>query len=256
MSDFKPKPLPKTALNEFKLRLIGPMQAGAKRQPTLGVSVAKNQPRIDVYTNVPNDKNNGNIRAAMDSPTIYALMELIRTIADGPVDTIEKINNLNHTFFEGKRSEHPKIISQTHVGKDTDGVVWIAVTAKDRPMIQFKFLPTTYHTWVHRDGSAWGEAELSVMYAKAYAKLMENLVANVLEAGYVEPEPRPQQGGGGGQGGNSYGGNRGGGGGNNYNRGSNDRGGNQGGGNRGGGNNYGSNDSGGGGEDFGDDFPM
>lgn len=208
------KPLPKTAFNEYKLRLRGPIQDGGKRPPNLSVSVIRNQPRIDVFTEVPNDKNNGKITAAMDSLTFFALLEALDMVIDGEPDNQLKVPNMTGA------PQNKFLASTTLVGKDKDGRVYISVVAKERPMIKFVFLPSDYHPGIQRrDGTPLNEAELSVIYARAWRRLMCELTPNVLDSHFDPPEPRQ---GGGSRG--SYGG------GNNSS---------YGGGNRGGGNNYG-----------------
>jgi hypothetical protein len=204
MSDFKPTPPPKNALSEYKLTLSCPPAQGATKPGTLKFSVVKNNPRIDVYTNVPNDRNNGNIRAAMDSPTFYALLNLLQKVIDGPADQKYSIDNLNYTWFDGKRSEQPKVVSTTHVGRDKEGRVFIAVTAKERPYLKFVFLPSNFHAVKNIDGSPMSESELSTIYAQGYVDMLTELVANVLDTNYVEPEQRNNKPGAGNR--NSYGG--------------------------------------------------
>lgn len=197
MSNFKPAPPPKTALSEYKLVLSCPPAQGATKPGNLKFSVVKNNPRIDVYTNVPNDRNNGNIRAAMDTPTFYSLLELLQRVIDGPADQKYSIDNLNYTWFDNKRSETPKVVSTTHVGRDKEGRVFIAVTAKERPYLKFVFLPSNFHAVKNIDGSPMSEAELSTIYASSYVTMLRELTANVLDTNYVEPEPRDNKQGGG-----------------------------------------------------------
>lgn len=197
------KPIPKTALNEFKLRLLGPEQEGSRRPPALAVSVIRNQPRIDVFTNIPNDQDNGRISAAMDTLTMHALLEEIERLADGEPDNVIKVENRT-----GRPGE-TRIVSYTYTGKDKEGRMFISVTAEGRPKIKFTFLPSQYHNFAHRDGTPYSEAELSVVYAKSWAKTMRNLLGPVLVSYYEEPEPRqggnrPNGGGAGYSAGSSY----------------------------------------------------
>lgn len=242
------KPLPKTALSEYKLRLEAPAPEGGTRKPSLAFSVAKNQPRISVYTNIESDRNRGMVIAKMDTPTFFGFLQLLRNVIEGESDTKYSIENKEHTFFNGERSREPKVTSTTVVGKDREGRVFIGVVAKNITPIKFIFGPTDYHHLVHKDGTPFTQAELSVLYAKGYLELLHNLIPSVLDTHYTEPEPRNNNRGGGGGGGNY---NRGGGG--NYNRG---------GGNRGGGNQQRAQreEPAGGDDDWGgdvtDDFPM
>lgn len=244
---FQAPPRKKNALDEYKLRLSGKPQQGATKPPSLAFSVVKNMPHIDVYTNVPNDKDNGRIKANMDAPTFFALLQLLDQAinSEGPVKF--KIENKNFVWPKGERSKEPVTISTTVVGKGSDGRVFISVVAydKSRPIIPFYFGPSSYHNIIDGEGNPMAEGEVSKAYARGYLRLLYNLVPSVLTAEYVEPEPRQQNGGGNG-GGNYRGGNGGGGGG--YNGGN------------GGGNKWGGDsapkESGGAADSWDDDFPM
>lgn len=183
------KPLPKTAFNEYKLRILGPIQDGAKFPSALQVSVIKNQPRLDVFTNIPNDRDYGKISAPMDSLTAMAVIMELERIIDGDNDTQVKIVN------KSGWKESIKVISNTYIGKDKEGRVWISITAQDRAKIKFVFLPSEWHMVVHRDGTPYSEAELSVVYARAWVNLFKQLIPNVLDTHYMEPEPRQDKGG-------------------------------------------------------------
>lgn len=193
---FQAPPRKKNALDEYKLRLSARPQQGAQKPSSLAFSVVKNMVHVDVYTNVPNDKDNGRIRAAMDSPTFFAMLELLNLAIESNEPFSRKIENKNFTFYQGKRSEAPQIVSNTMVGKDKEGRVFLAVLAKDRPNIPFYFLPSSFHSLTMQDGSPVDEGTVSVIYAKGFLKLLYTLVPTVLSAEYVEPAPRdPQQGG-------------------------------------------------------------
>lgn len=225
-NNFRPAPRKKNALDEYKLRLSGPTltDQGAKFPGALAVSVVKNQIHLDVYTNVPNDKNNGNIRAAMDHLTFGAFLELFDAVLKSGPDTAYKIVNKNHTFFEGKRSEEPRVVSTTILGRDKEGVMFIALVAKDRPYLKFDFLGTNYHAIMGPDGQPLSKAEASNFFARGWRRTINNLTGGVAVAEYVAPEPKNKDGGSGG--GYNGGGNRNGGGnGGGYNGGGNRNGG-------------------------------
>lgn len=205
--NFQAPPRAKNAMDEFKLRLSCPPVQGAQKPGSFAISLVANNPRIDVYTNVPNDKNNGNIRAAMDMPVFYMLLEAMQdalTLEDGMV---LKIQNLNHTFFEGKRSEQPKLISTTCIGRDKEGCLFIAVVAKDRPYLKFNLLPSNYHVMIGTDGNPFDKRQASNYFLRGYRSMLKQMMAAVAVKEYQEPVKKdgggqPQrQGGGGGYGG-------------------------------------------------------
>lgn len=182
MADFQQerKPLPKTSFDEFKLRISGPAQEGARRPPSLKVAVIKNNPRIDVFTNIEGDKDNGRISAPMDAFTFFALITKVEDLAKGEPD--QQIKIANKTGAPGQQ----RAISHTVLGKDKEGRVFISVIAQDRPKIKFTFLPTDWHSIAYKDGSPMEEAELSQLYARGWAKLMAELAPNVMDSYFEE----------------------------------------------------------------------
>ena len=196
---FQAPPRQKNAMDEFKLRLSCPPAQGAQKPGSLAISLVANNPRIDVYTNVPNDKANGNIRAAMDMPVFYMLLEMMDDALKLEDSQVLKLQNLNHTFFEGKRSEQPKLISTTCIGRDKEGCLFIAVVAKDRPYLKFNLLPSNYHVMIGVDGNPLDKREASNWFLRGYRKMLSEMMAAVAAANYLEPVKKDQQGGGGGQ---------------------------------------------------------
>lgn len=246
--NFQAPPRPKNALDEFKLRLSCPPVQGAQKPGSWAISLVANNPRIDVYTNVPNDKMNGNIRGAMDMSTFYMFIEMMLDAIKLEDNQVLKLQNLNHTFFEGKRSDHPKLVSTTLAGRDKDGVLFLACVAKDRPYLKFSMLPSNYHVMIGVNGEPMDKREASNYMMRGYANMLKNMMAATAAVNYTEPKPKDGQGGGQRQGGN-----------NNYSGGQQRQGG--GGGNSGGGSSGWKRDqgggSGGGDNSFSDDdFPM
>mgnify|MGYP003407541585 CR=1 FL=1 len=194
---FQAPPRQKNALDEFKLRLSCPPAQGAPKPGSFAISLVANNPRIDVYTNVPNDKNNGNIRAAMDMPVFYMLLEAMEDALKLEDSQVLKIQNLNHTFFEGKRSDQPKLVSTTCVGRDKEGCLFIAVVAKDRPYLKFNLLPSNYHVMVGVDGNPMDKREASNYFLRGYRSMLKEMMAAVAAKEYVEPVKKDFNGGGG-----------------------------------------------------------
>lgn len=184
------KPLPKTAFDELKLRLEGVKPEGAKRPPQLRVSVIKNSPRIDVFTNIEGDTDNGRISAPMDAKTFFALIICVEDIAAGEPD--QQIKIANKVGAPGQQ----RIISHTIIGKDKDGRMFISVIAKDRPRIKFQFIPGDWHELAMMDGTPLDEARLTNIYARGWAKLMAELAPNVMDH-HFEERVYNQNGGGG-----------------------------------------------------------
>lgn len=194
----------KTAMDHAKLKLYGERIDGAKQSPSFSWYLTEDgNPRIDVYTGVEGDKDNGRIRATMDIKVAMFVLELLRRAIDNDGPCRFYVENSNYTWYQGQRSEQPKVLSKTVVGKAEDGRVYITVIAKDRPTATFYFTSPYFHKTLEGDGSPMEKALESQLYAKGYAKIVEQLLATVSTATYKTPEPKGQRGG---QGGGNRGG--------------------------------------------------
>lgn len=241
-------------LAERKLHLSAPAQPNAeerngwKMQPRCVPSVYDNQPRFTVYTGVVNDMNNGRIEANMDGPTMFALLQGIRDVAEKKIEGF-RIENRNFTFSKSGRSDKPLLISTTVVGIDKDGCMYMAILAykEDRPRIQFRFGPTEFHCMLDTSGNPVDIGTQSRLFAHGWANMMEQFFARVMSVEYISYEDikKRKEANARNRGGNNYrGGN---GGGNNYNQNRNQS--------QGGGGNYNQNQSQGN-DDTGDDIPW
>lgn len=202
MSDFRPQ-IKKNALSNSKIRLVAANNIG--KQATLSFKLKKNNPQVQVYTNEPNDQENyGRIDAALDTPTFNAYLELIKEAATNPDFKKMSIRNKNYIFPNGKRSDAPVHVGDLMVGRDEDGTVWTAVTAKGRPMIKFLFITPEFHTIVGVDGEPTPRGTASKFIALGFVSMLSNIMNMLQVTEYEEPPPRVQGNGNGGSGGNNY----------------------------------------------------
>ncbi len=224
-----------TILDDFRMRLVGPVANGGERPATFSVKVIKNRPVLEVKTNVGGDKNFGQIRGEfgdiIEFETFLGWLEMAPTMQPGEKYSMRI---LDFPFQQGGRSKELKLAATVIVGKEQDGTIYLGLVSweQSRPVIKFPVRPSQYHQYLKGNGERFSEAEASVTYAPAYARTLRNLIGPNLTVEYTPPEPRPQNGGGGGGG---YGGGGQGGGGyqqrNNGGGGGYQNGGNQGGGN-------------------------
>ena len=206
---FTPPVRKKIALDNGKLKLNAPCPSAPGKTSNLIWGLVANNPRITVYTGDPEDSGErngyGKIVAAMDAPAFFILLGMIENFANGPVDQKGKMDNLNYTWFGGKRSDAPVVVSETWVGKDKEGKVFISIISGSRPKIAFYFQPPQFHQLCSADGTPLDRGQASVLAAKGYANLLKNMMSNMLVSEYVEPPPPKDRNGGSG-GGNNYGG--------------------------------------------------
>jgi hypothetical protein len=206
-----------TILDDFRMRLVGPVASGGERPATFSIKVIKNRPVLEVKTNVAGDKQFGQIRGEFgDIIEFETFLGWLETAVTAEPGWKQSMRFLDYPFQQGGRSKELKLSVTAIVGKEQDGTVYIGVVSWDqsRPVIKFPVRPSQYHQYIKGNGERFSEAEASITYAPAYARLLRNLVPLALVAEYTPPEPRPQQGGGGYGGGNGGGGYGGGGGGN------------------------------------------
>jgi len=181
----------KTALDQSDFRLYGQRIGESKDAPNLLWYITEaGKPRIDVYTGVDGDVDNGRIRAAMDFRTAGAVLELIDKVASSDSPCRYYITNRNYIFPGGVRSEKPVETCKTVVGRAEDGRVYISLIAKDRPKAVFYFTSPYFHDFTDSEGNTMGVAMESSLYARNYAKTIQQLLTSVLTKTYKEPPPR------------------------------------------------------------------
>lgn len=186
---FSPAPRKKIALDNSKLGLSAPSTAAGKTA-NLKWSLVNNNPRIIVWTSDPNDmtekNNNGKIQAELDSPAMASMFGKLRELIDEPAGSRYKLENKNFTFFGGKRSDEPVVVSEIWVGKDAEGFIFISVTAPTRPVIKFRIMPTSFHTWYTQSGEKVAPEALNKFYVKGYIQIMEDIYNNLAIAEFVD----------------------------------------------------------------------
>lgn len=225
MSDQIKPPKRKHALNNPKLRLSAPNTKGG--YASLSWDLYQNNPRIVVDMKDPSlaspENGYGRITAAMDMPTFGVILTYLQQAIDSKEPVKFKIENWGHDYVDGKRNMEATLSSDTWVGRDAEGQIFLSIVTKKHsnwPVVKFVFGPADnrYHKFFNADGSAPSKAELSVIHAKSYALMLPLLMASVADTHYYDAPP-PQGGWGnkGGGGGNRQWGNKGGqGGGGNY----------------------------------------
>lgn len=205
-----------TLLNSSKLRLSAQNPAN-KKYANLSVDLYRSNPRIIVNTNDDALRNEndgwGKITAAMDPLLINILIEKLRLIAQSKEPTRVALENYNHSYSGGQRSQDIAHLNTVWIGRDDQGVVYISVVHVDQkfPRIKFPFGPSDnrYGRFKGADGNELSRAELSSMSALGWCAVMQDALNYLMVTTYEAP-PKPQgKFGGGGNRGNYGGGNRG-----------------------------------------------
>lgn len=209
---FAPTPRTKIALDNNKLNLSAPSTEQGKTA-TLIWGLVKNNPRITVWTRDSQDmteKNgNGRIQAELDSPILLSIIETLDKLINEAPGTRYKLENSNFTWFGGKRSDAPAVLTELWVGKDKEGYVYLSLTAPNRPIIKFRIAPSSFHTWYTHSGEKVSPEELCKTYVKGYLNILRGIYNHlaVTEFVDVQAEKAAKQGQGGNGGGKQWSGN-------------------------------------------------
>lgn len=179
------KQTPKTALDHSKIAILGQPVNGSKKQPRFCVTLINNNPRIKVFPNVDGDEKA--IVGKLDSLGFAGMIESILDVATGKREKAG-FELKDHTFYEKKRSPEPVVEAKLTIGKD-NGVVFMALTAKNRPLLKFPFTYGSYIRPLGEDGNPMSPQDESVHAAKAYCSYVSKLMTAVTAANYIKPEP-------------------------------------------------------------------
>lgn len=238
---------PKHGLNNPKIRLSAPCPTAKGKYSNLGFDMWQNNPRIVVSTNDPSmmnkDRQFGKITAAMESPTFFLFLEMIKDAFTSKEEMKQNLQLFGNPKGGGGPGVEPVHLTDVWIGRDAEGCIFVSVVKKEEgwPIIKFIFgyPDRRFVRAKEQGGQEFDKARISQGYARAYYELLKATMGSLIIDSYVEPPPYIP---------GNKGGYGGGGGGGGYQR---NNGGGGGGGSRG---NYGSGDSGG--DAGGDDLPF
>lgn len=169
--DFRPTPREKTVLDNPKLKLTADKLPNGESRPSFSLYWIGNNPRIDVWTGVPNEKDNGRIRATLDDVWVRVFLNKIVELCNpsAPNDSAFIIECKNHTWQNNKRSQEPVVESRIVAGRDKDGRVYVSVLSADpqRSKVRFLFGNTYYNTLSFKNQKLT-DAEISWAVAQAW----------------------------------------------------------------------------------------
>ena len=214
MSDNNRTQREKTILDDPKLKLSADKLPDGEGRPTFSLYAAGNNPRIDVYTNVPNDTDNGKIRAEIDIVIAMEILEIIEEYAtSGEVGCKATWENSGKGWdrANNRPTKDAFVKSKIVVGKDKEGRLYIACLSPDpdRPKVRFYFGQNLFRKMFIGEEKAT-DAQCGSISARAWVKAVRALLPTVLATQYVHrtAQSNNQNGsyGGGGGGGGNYGG--------------------------------------------------
>ena len=152
-----------------KFQMYTPAPGAQGKRSALRYSSYRGNPRLSLFTNVPNDSNRGMLNAAMNPETFLIFLDLLEKIARDPGPGKYKIDCMTTPRApEGAERSTEKILgAELYFGRDENGIVWISVTAPNRPRIKFEYRLSEFHKVYKGDGTALTESEGSTLQALA-----------------------------------------------------------------------------------------
>lgn len=166
--------------SRFSMR--APLTVGGQARPdiesVLMFGIYRENPRLVVKTNDPNDEQNsyGKITGAMDPATWGVFESYIEALVRNPVKDIKVIKNFN--LYKGNQKfDEPQHINTTLVGREEDGRIYIQLVEEGRPSSKFYFGPPRFHVLLRMDKTEVSAGEASQQYALAAIKMLSRVMA-------------------------------------------------------------------------------
>jgi hypothetical protein len=156
-------------LDKFGMYTDAPGAEG--RRSRLVFSSFRGNPRITVFTGVPNDSGKGVINAPMNPETFLIFLNMLESTAKQTGEVKHKIacdTTVKTSDGEtNQRTQQRMALSDIFFGKDAEGVVWVSVIAENRPKIKFEFTVSNFHRIYKGDGTQISKGEASSLQALA-----------------------------------------------------------------------------------------
>lgn len=162
---------------------------------TMSFSIQKNNFDISIWTNQSDDANSSRpIKASLDVVTLGIFLTSLKDVLSrgdieykAPILEVEKTKWVRDSNTGKNKPDGTVTDFKLHLGKDKEGLIWIAVTQYKRPNLKFVFHKPNSRKLLRADGSSLSESELSVISAKSYLKIFEQMAYTLLANNYVEP---------------------------------------------------------------------
>jgi len=161
----------------FKALTLSHKFEDEKDSATFVWSVRAGYPRVTVYTT--NNRIGDNIDygkviiAPLSYDKLYSFIRSFKKVLKDNPETEYAIECLNLRFVNNVRTDEKYLQATIHIGKDKDGLIYIAATEDKKKKIRFYFRPSTWHRDKVNGDYIVDKAALSRDYAESYIKRLE-----------------------------------------------------------------------------------
>ena len=154
-------------------------------------------PRITVYLengHVPKKEYSydDTIIAPMTPIVLGMVIDTISNIIKGKNNTKRKVDCYNNKYVDNVRTNTIVLQASILIGKDKDGVIYLAVIAEGKRRVKFKLLPSTvYHKFYDENNNLiTDEAELSKAFATAYVRHLKKQMEKAINLPVTSNVPK------------------------------------------------------------------
>lgn len=181
----------KTVLDDNVLKLYAEKLPEGTGRPAFSWYFQNNNPRIDVYTNMPNDPDNGKIRADIGINVAYEILCELEDLSEATTDEEYNARWENHgrTWNRAENRSNKELSPKSNivVGRDKKGRIYIALLSVggDRPKIRFYFGENIYRK-LYINGQPASDAELSRRAVRGWLKSIEHLLPVIAAINWEE----------------------------------------------------------------------
>jgi len=143
-------------------------------------SVRNGYPRITVFTSNAHKSEtfdyNTMITAPFDYANIEILLDYFEQVIDAPNDTVFKIECFNTKFVNNERTNDIELQSTVSIGKDKEGMIYLAVLAEGKRKVKFDLKGSRYHKYIVNGEVLTDDAAISKKVATGYLKVARKLL--------------------------------------------------------------------------------
>jgi len=154
-----------------------------KNLASLTWGVRMGYPRVTVFTS--NDESisiyDRMITAPFDSETFMMFVNMLKSVTTLKRGEKLKMDCLNYKYRDGAKTNEIYTQATVIIGKDEDGVNYIAVIEEKKKKVKFEFLPGKFHRFYNSDGTEnTDKSLLSDSFTLAYADILDKAISAVV----------------------------------------------------------------------------
>lgn len=148
------------------------------RRPRMVFSFRDGNPRITVYTG--NTGAESVISFPADMPHMVAVFNYMKDIVNGPNGSKISVDSLSTVYENNQPTIQTRIIGTLHIGKTKEGIIYMSVTAENRPKILFPLKPSKWHVFRDSEKNVIPDSEVSKRMAIGIAETGLELISQAL----------------------------------------------------------------------------